>query len=397
MKLPRVLAVTSGIALIGASTLAFAASASAEEILAPEAPFPYGAGSYPAGWFTADGSVGNAGNDSWFGLTICSEPLTADSYQVLNGTPIVGDLTDLVADARFWVPEGTANFQIPVFGDPGAADPQATTLSPVVATVPGSPTFGPNDAWITSSPFGSFAAGASATLAQFENELSAGTVPGYQIRAFGAIVSDGGCVSTSQITFAGNTHLFREAPTSTQSAASVTASQFSTTGITFTVRNLAPREPVVISGGDANGSGIISEDEVADSSGTYTFTLAAPADTPAQPGQANFSVFGAHTGFRVDFDFAVTGDAAAPAPTPAPVVPAPTPVVPDPAPVVPAPAAPVGPAPATPAATPRNSAATPELAETGSDATAGVLAAGALLTIGSVLGIVALRHRNARA
>ena len=137
MKLSRVLAASAGVALIGASTIAFAAPASAADIIAPQgSTFPDEADfdSYPSQWF-----VGESGNtaplaNSLYGLDITA---TGGTAQILNGTPITGSLIELTAYARVIVTRGEATFQISVFGEPtNDADPEFTTLRPVEANYP---------------------------------------------------------------------------------------------------------------------------------------------------------------------------------------------------------------------------------------------------------------------
>jgi hypothetical protein len=358
LKLHRLLAATGGVALIGASAFAFAAPANAADIVAPAAPFPAETDPYAAGWFTGDGSTGTSSTDAVYGLNIAALPLPTSTYQVLNGTPVTGDLTDLVEGARVYVTRGVATFQIPVFGEPGEADEQFTTLRPVDASVPGTPAFPQAGAWVTSQQLGSYAPGATATLAEFEAALEGG-VTGYEILGFGAAVGNGQTGSISQIMFAGDTHLFRAAPTGTQSATTVTQQQFDTTGVTFTLSGFVPNEPVITSGRSDFGAGIISEDGVADANGNFSFTVQGSPGFVTEPG-ANFAAaFAGYGGFFVEFGFQITANPAA-----------------------------VAPAATTPAA---------RLAATGTDLTGGFIAAGALLLAGSALGVVALRRRSATA
>lgn len=358
MKLHRILAAAGGVALIGASAFAFAAPANAADIVAPAAPFPAETAPYAAGWFTGAGSTGTSSSDAVYGLTIAALPIPTSTYQVLNGTPVTGDLTDLVDSARVYVTRGVATFQIPVFGEPGEADEQFTTLRPVGATVPGAPFFDQSAAWTTSQQLGAYAPGATATLAEFEAALDDGAA-GYEILGFGAAVGNGQTGSISQIMFAGNTHLFRAAPTGTQSATTVTQQQFDATGVTFTLSGFVPNERVITSGRSDFGAGIISEDGVADVNGNFTFTVKGSPDFVTEPG-ANFSAaFGGDSGFFIEFPFQITAN--------------------------------------PPAATPAATSAAPRLAATGTDLTGGVIAAGVLLLAGSALGVVALRRRSAKA
>jgi hypothetical protein len=361
VKLHRILAASGGVALIGASAFAFAAPATAADIVAPAAPFPAETTPYAAGWFTGAGSTGTSGSDAVYGLTITALPIPTSTYQVLNGTPVTGDLTDLVESARVYVTRGVATFQIPVFGEPGEADEQFTTLRPVDATVPGAPFFAQSAAWTTSQQLGSYAPGTTATLAEFEAALDGG-VSGYEILGFGAAVGNGQTGSISQIMFAGNTHLFRAAPTGTQSATTVTQQQFDTTGVTFTLSGFVPNERVITSGRSDFGAGIISEDGVADANGDFTFTFQGSAGVVSEPGANFIAAFGGSSGFFVEFPVHITANPAVTAP-------------------------------AAPAAT----AAAPRLAATGTDLTGGFVAAGVLLLAGSALGVVALRRRSAKA
>jgi LPXTG-motif cell wall-anchored protein len=355
VKISRVLAGTAGVALVGASALAFAAPASAADIVAPAAPFPAETSPYAAGWFTGGGSVGSSSNDAAYGLNIAAGPLVTDTYQVLNGTPVDGDLTDLVDNATIFVTRGVATFQIPVFGEPGATNQQFTTLRPAAPNTPGDFYLDSDAQWVTSQALPGYAAGATATLAEFEGVLDGGDVAGYQILAFGAAVGNGFSGSISEITFAGDTHLFRAAATGTQSATTVTRAQLANPGITFTVTGLVPEEPIVISGYSDFGGGIISEGEFfADATGTFVYTYAYnSAEFPAELGVSNIGIFGVNSGADVQFAFTVVADVAA------------------------------VPAPATPA----------QLAATGTELSSGIIAGGILLLAGAGFALVATRRR----
>ena len=351
MKLSRVLAATAGVALVGTSAFAFVAPASAADITAPAAPFPAETNPYAAGWFTGSGSIGASGTDAVYGLSLASPPGVNNTYQVLNGTPITGDLTSLVEDARVYVTRGVATFQIPVFGEPGQTDQEFTTLRPADATVPGAPFIAASAPWITSGAIGTYAAGSTATLAEFETALSAG-VP-YQILAFGAAVGNGQSGSISQIYFAGNTHLFRAGITGTQSATTVSRAQSVNPGITFNVTGLVPNEPIVISGSSANGSGIISQGDLfADATGNFRYTYTSSAAVPADLGVNDFFFFGEYSGFSITFAVTITEDVAV-------------------------------------AAVPTRA----QLAATGTDLTGGVVAGGLLLLVGAGFAFVATRRR----
>ena len=352
MKLSRVLAASAGVALVGASTLAFVAPASAEVIIPPAAPFPAETSPYAADWFTGGGSVGTSSTDAQFGLNIAAGPLVTDTYQVLNGTPVTGDLTELVDAASMFVTRGTATLQIPVFGEPGAADQQFTTLRPATPSAPGGAYFPANAPWITSRALPGFAAGSTATLAQFETALSTGV--GYQILGFGAAVGNGQSGSIGSITFAGDTHQFRDTATGEYVPKTVTVTELATTGVSLELTGFAPLEPLYIylttEGGD--GDAINDTEYAADADGNFVQTITA---TGWEPGTYLLTIDGAFSGDGLFGDLTILADPAA----------------------VPAPAA----------------VAPPVLAATGTDLSGGILAGGVLLLAGAGLALVATRRR----
>jgi hypothetical protein len=352
LKLSRVLAASAGVALVGASTLAFVAPASAADIVAPAAPFPAEASPYAAAWFTGGGSVGTSSSDPQFGLNIAAGPLVTDTYQVLNGTAVTGDLSDLANDASMYVTRGSATFQIPVFGEPGETNQQFTTLRPAVASTPGDAGFAFDAQWVTSQALPGFAAGSSATLPEFEAVL-AGGVAGYQILGFGAAVGNGVSGSISSITFAGNTHLFRASAVGTYIPDTITVSELASTGISIDVSGFVPGEPVYIGlGTDQTGGPFNDLDYAADANGNLVTTI---TTTGFEPGDYTLYISGGFSGDVLSGDLTITADPAA----------------------VPAPAA----------------VAPPVLAATGTDLSGGILAGGVLLLAGAGLALVATRRR----
>ena len=355
LKFSRVLAASAGVALVGASTLAFVAPASAADIIAPAAPFPAETSPYASDWFTGGGSVGTSSTDAQFGLNIAAGPLPTNTYQVLNGTAVTGDLTDLVTEAAMFVTRGSATFQIPVFGEPGQSVQQFTTLRPAVASTPGDAYFAADAQWITSQALPGFAAGSSATLAEFEAVL-AGGVAGYQILGFGAAVGNGQSDSIGSITFAGNTHLFRAAAIGTYIPDTITVSALASTGISIDISGFVPGEPVFIGLGAGQSGGPFNDlDYAADADGNLVTTI---TTTGVEPGAYTIYITGGFSGDALSGNLTVTADAVAvPAPAPAAVVP------------------------------PR------VLAATGTDLTGGIVAGGMLLLVGAGFAMFATRRR----
>jgi hypothetical protein len=141
----------------------------------------------------------------------------------------------------------------------------------------------------------------------------------------------------------------------------VTVSALASTGFTATTRGFAPGEVVDVGVSFGQTGGSVGS-ATADATGAVSFTY---VETATAGDEYSLVFVGATQ--RAFFDFTVLADAAAPAPAPAPIAPAPA------------------------------AAAAPELAATGTDVTAGVAAAGALLVAGAVLGTIALRRRNVTA
>jgi hypothetical protein len=217
--------------------------------------------SYPAGWFLGD-VAGGSGTiaDQVSGLAIDA---TTKAVQILNSDSPGGDLTDLVDGAAMTMFSGDAVFQIPLFANPAGPSLGFTTLRPAVLGDAGLDSSGQ---WITSQTLGSYAAGDTATLQEFETALPAG----YQILAFGAYVPVGSTAVISSITWAGNTHWFMPRPTGTVTPASVTPSEFSSTGVSATLTGFWPNEVLSCGLGAANSGGPIAGTFQADSAGSIT-------------------------------------------------------------------------------------------------------------------------------
>src|SRR5690554_4517622 len=166
MKLARPIAIGAATLVVAGSSLLVGASASAADYYASADDFVAEVSPYPAQWFIGGGSTGTLA-DTLSGLNLNG---TTGRIQILNGTAATTtDLGDLVAGADFALVSGNANFQIPLFTD-GAADTGYTTLRPDNFGPVG---LNPLAGWTTSGAFGTFAAGSSHTIPEYEAELAA--------------------------------------------------------------------------------------------------------------------------------------------------------------------------------------------------------------------------------
>ncbi len=278
MKLSRIIATGAVLALIGGSSILTATTATA----APEpttnyvsaASFTAETSPYANSWFKGDSTPPTTVADSLSGLVVTG--------QVLNGaTPTTG-LTALVGGAQLNVASGDAYFQVPLFANVGATG--FTTLRPAA---PGVLT----GTWVTSRALladdgtTAFPAGASATLAEFQQALGAD----YTILAYGAFVDPGTSATITSITWNGVTSQFTPRPTATASATSVSLSELTKgTGVTVKVTGFVPGESVQPGYGAGQSGDSFGDPIVADAAGAVTVTFILP---DATVGDYNFGAF----------------------------------------------------------------------------------------------------------
>jgi hypothetical protein len=244
VKLNRLITAGVAVALVASSSLLVAGAANAADSYITASQFGAEGASYPAGWFTGAGSTGSI-TTTPSGLSITAR------MQILNGTPGTSSSPDLVAlatGAHIGVVSGSADFQIPLFTD-GTAKTGFTTLRPDSFNNPG---LNPLAGWTTSRAFGTFAAGSSHTLQDYQAQVAG--FPNFQILAYGVIVPVGVSAVLSSITFNGNTTWFTPKPTGTATPSTVTVTAFQTTGVAAHLTGFVAGETV--DGGFAsNGSG----------------------------------------------------------------------------------------------------------------------------------------------
>lgn len=308
MKISRVIATGAAIALVGASALTLGGVANAADSYVTAGQFVDEATPYPAGWFK--GNVSNPGS-----ITSVPRGLSVvGPFQVLNGTPgtvPAGGLAELATNATLNVVSGNADFQIPLFS--GAGTTGFTTLRPDSFNQAG---LNPLAGWTTSNAFGSFTAGSSHTLPQYDAEALAAGNP-VTLLAYGAFVPSGETAVIRSIGFNGNLTGFSPTPTGVATPASVTATAFSTTGVSVTLTGFVPGESVeeAFVTPQSQSSGEDGVFHTADANGIVTFTFVAPS--LSDPGLYRVGAFGADTG--VFAEITVTADATTAAPVATPV------------------------------------------------------------------------------
>lgn len=337
LKLTRIVAVGAVTALVAGSTLLLAGTASADDTYVHAADFVAETSPYPAGWFIGGGSTGTI-TDTAGGISL------AGRIQILNGTTPAQGLGDLVDGAHIGVTSGNVTFQIPLFTD-GTLNTGYTTLRPDNF---GNDGLNPLAGWTTSGAIGTFAAGTSHTIPEYEAELN--ELPtDYRILAYGLFVPALETAVISSVTWNGNNTFFTpSATTGTVTPAAVTPAQFSTTGITATFTGFVPGDVVTAGIGSGQSGDSIDGEFTADASGVVTIHYVGPADT-ALGDQYSIGVFSENSRLSAFAQFSIV---AAAAPTAA-------------------------------------------LAATGQDLTLGVTAGILFLLGGAVFGAFALRRRHA--
>ncbi|GAB3405426.1 hypothetical protein GCM10027515_18740 [Schumannella luteola] len=133
MKLTRILAASTGIAIAGAlvaAALPATAAAPSSEVYKHKADIGVETSPYAKAWFAGklgSGKTTDSVEDTASGLTVTGD------YQLLNGanTGSGSDIANLVTNARVVVPQGAAAFQISLFARPQSENDKGfTTLRP---------------------------------------------------------------------------------------------------------------------------------------------------------------------------------------------------------------------------------------------------------------------------
>jgi hypothetical protein len=313
----RIIAGAVAAAAVVASALLVAPANAADTYVTADQIGTEGA-SYPAGWFVGAGSTGAIASVAG-GLSIVGPE------QVLNGTPgAIGDgLVAVVSAAQLGVTSGNADFQIPLYTD-GATDSGFTTLRPDNFNNAG---LNPAAGWTTSGAFGTFAAGSSHTLADYDAELATlGTTP--ELLAYGVFVPAGETAVVSSITWNGTTTRFTPSPTGTATPSTVSLSDFTTAGrgVKVHLTGFVPGETVDGGIGDGGSGGPTGETYTADANGNVDFTYVYP-NSAATLGQYTLSGYGETSGVSAFATATVVADATSD-PSGAPAAPVATPAVP---------------------------------------------------------------------
>jgi len=279
-----------------------------------------------SGWFT--GAVAApAGTVTFDGAGLNS---AGGNVQLLNAyTADASTLTDLVVDAAF-VSDGDATFQVPLYANGTGTDTEFTTLRPAAT---GDAGFTPDSDWVTSQAFGTYAAGDTATLAEFQAEVTAIDAAGDQtapatILGYGFITPSPLTSSVQAVAFGDESTWFIPAPTGTYVPATLTVTQVSTTGITVDGAGFFPNETLSVFFTSENAQSSGDQDTVltADAPGRIAGTVVIPAEDVQGPGTYNIVLAGNDSGVTLaGVVTVVADDAVVPVPT-APVAPVATPV-----------------------------------------------------------------------
>ncbi|WP_167051374.1 hypothetical protein [Salinibacterium sp. ZJ77] len=230
--------------------------------------------SYPGGTGTVSSS--GTGLNISNSATQAAQPLTTRVAQPATADEFVGAVQDISVHAS----NSDWTLQLPVFGEPGEADQQFTTLRPAASGNVDSSTL-----WQTSRAFGPFTANETATLDAFAAELYEGVTP--QVLAAGLFVSPSAATSIYAFEAFGETSVFTPIPTRTITPNPVTLAAAKSTGITFSGTGWFPGTVVYIGvhecldGDEEPGEDSLSFEDtsnVADENGTFSITVTLPED-----------------------------------------------------------------------------------------------------------------------
>lgn len=282
MKSSKTVAVSLAALLAAAGALMTAAPAMASTVVGDgtfygASDFGVETSSYPSGvdWFFGDA----AGTDGPHAFTIDGLELNGDAsgdVQILNQNVgpqpadavefigLVGTLAVASDDATKWT------YQIPMFAE-GTTDSDFTTLRPnftgnIDSGNPGAET------WVTSQAFGSYAAGATDTLANFATAIFAGEAP--RLLGYGLWVGAADTAVIQAIHWGDAANYFLPAPTRAISATTLTVDEAAATGITLTGTNWIPNSNIYVHIEDPDGDSIpIPATGTADAAGNVSVTV----------------------------------------------------------------------------------------------------------------------------
>jgi hypothetical protein len=273
LKLSRIVTAGATLALIAGSSLFAAGAANAADSYVTASQFgAEGGASYPAGWFVGAGSA-TTPVSGVSGLSLTGK------IQILNGTPgamPAGGLDELATNATLGVVSGNADFQIALYTD-GTNSTGFTTLRPDNFNQAG---LNPLAGWTTSGTFGTFAAGSSHTLPQYDAELATLTTTTPKLLAYGAFVPTGESATLSSITFNGNTSWFTPRSTATATPSTITVTAIGTTGVNVVLTGFVPNETVHQTFATTGMGGPTATTYTADASGHVSYTYKAAAMAP---------------------------------------------------------------------------------------------------------------------
>ncbi|ROP73368.1 MULTISPECIES: hypothetical protein [unclassified Frigoribacterium] len=273
---------------------------------------------YPTtGWFLGDVAA-PAGTVTFDGAGLNS---AGGNVQVLNAYDApASTLTDLVLDADF-VSLGDATFQVPMFVNDTGTGTQFTTLRPVAT---GDAGFTADSAWITSQAFGTYVAGAQATLAEFQASIDAIDADGDQaadatVLAYGFITPSPLTSSVQAVAFGDESTWFIPAPTGTYQPATLTVTQARTTGITVDGGGFFPNEALEVYFAVENAASASPLDVTltADAQGRVQGTVVIPADAVPAAGTYFITIGGLESGVTLQGTVTVLADGAVVTPVPA--------------------------------------------------------------------------------
>jgi hypothetical protein len=274
---------------------------------------------YPTtGWFLGDVAA-PAGTVTFDGAGLNS---TFGNVQVLNAFDApASTLTDLVLDADF-ASLGDATFQVPIFANATGTGTDFTTLRPVLT---GDEGFTAASQWVTSQALGTYAAGAVATLAEFQAQIAVIDAAGdpaadAAILAYGFITPSPLTSSVQAVAFGDESTWFIPEPTGTYVPATLTVTEVSTTGITTEGAGFFPGETVnvLFSNNDAQSSGDQDVVLVADAQGRISGSIVIPAEDVQGPGDYSIVLVGSESGVTLSGGVTIIADAVvAPVPVPA--------------------------------------------------------------------------------
>ncbi len=278
MQISRIAAGGVGVALVAAMTLGGAAMTASADDFYVDSLGEEGT-SYPEGWFTGTITTPTEGTAEFspYGLEIVGK------MQILNGSPVATGLNQLANNTFFSYLGDAPTFQIPIFGN-GATDQYFTTLRPAAPGYQNSTT-----QWITSGAIRNadnsgvaYAAGASATLDEFETALNAQIDVDFEILAYGYFWDNGQEGTLISSSYAGDTFWFYPQESVAVAPNPVSLTEYTTAGkgVTFTV-SAYPESPVYLEVVLPNGTVLPVGEAFTDVNGVATVPFVGAAGSAA--------------------------------------------------------------------------------------------------------------------